>query len=288
MQRKRPSTPPVRQEHGYCNPDCEWPSLETRALHKCRKTLSWAHSICCVEVKVNREWVIVDDSDKSPTKFSGKRFPASLLPDDSRAAGARDENGDDNWAWSGFSEICLGCLPTLIERGRALAKSTRDSTLDREASPSVQQLALFEAVYPETNSEALAQLTAHDVEEALYNTKEGNSGPARRTAYEVAVADSSRSCNQCPIAPGKRLKEIRLNFTPDGLLKHSKATSTFDKHQGYNERFILYLYKKSPELLDPGFARAMDDVDADIDYSTVEAGHRKYKRYGKKTLSNER
>jgi hypothetical protein len=78
-----------------------------------------------------------------------------------------------------------------------------------------------------------------------------------------------------------------LNFTPDGLLKHPKATSTFDKHQGYNERFILYLYKKSPELLDPGFARAMDDVDANIDYSTVEAGHRKYKRH-EKTLSSER
>ena len=137
MQQERPSTPPVRRECGCCNPDCEWPSLQTGALHRCRKTLSWAHSICCVEVKVNREWVIVDDSENVPTAFSGKRFPASLLPEDARVAGAHGENGDNDWAWSGFSEIYLGCLPTLIERGRVLTESTRDSTLDREAGPSI-------------------------------------------------------------------------------------------------------------------------------------------------------
>ena len=172
----------------------------------------------------------------------------------------------------------------MIERGRVLTESTRDSTLDREAGPSIQQLALFEAVYPDTNSEALAQLTAHDVDEALHNARWGNAGPARRTACEVAIVDSSRSSDQCPSGPGERLKEIRLNFDPDGVLKLSKATSTFAKHQGYNERFILYLYKKRPDLLDPGFAQAMDDVDADIDYSTVKAGHRKYKRHGNKNL----
>ena len=83
---------------------------------------------------------------------------------------------------------------------------------------------------------------------------------------------------------GERLKEIRSNLNPDGLLKHSKATSTFAKYKGYNKRFILYLYKKRPDLLDPGFARVMDNVDANIDYSTVEARHRRYKQHvNKKT-----
>ena len=108
LQQERPSTPPVRQECGCCNPECEGPSLETRAFHKSRKTLSWAHSICCVEARVNREWVIVDDSDKVPTEFLGKRFPVSLLPEDSQTAGACNKNGNNDWALSGFSGICLG------------------------------------------------------------------------------------------------------------------------------------------------------------------------------------
>ena len=74
--------------------------------------------------------------------------------------------------------MCFGCLPTLIERGRALDESTCDSTLDREDGPSVQQLPLFEVVYPETDSENLTQLTAHDVKEVLHNARWGNSGPS--------------------------------------------------------------------------------------------------------------
>ena len=110
--------------------------------------------------------------------FLGKCFLASLLLGDAQTSCARNKNSVNACAWSDVSAICLECLPTLNERDRALVESMCDSTLDHEAGPSIQQLVLFEMAYPETNSEALTQLTAHNTNEALQKATKDTSRPA--------------------------------------------------------------------------------------------------------------
>ena len=160
------------------------------------------------------------------------------------------------------------------------------NTSDGEASgqagslPSARQLTLYSAVYPDTDPNILAHLTTLDIKDALEIAKEGNAGPELQRAYELAVADSS---NICPSGPGERLLDIRRRFTAKGIIRYSKADATFKKHQSYNERFLLYLYENRTDMIDPEFARSLDDVDANVDYSNLQSKHRKYK--GKKTLS---
>ena len=94
MQPKQPPTPRARRNCGCCNPGCGFANLETNGMHKCRNTLSWAHAPCCIEVKVDSKWVTVVDNEGNSPQYAGKQFPASLLPEDARAAGARNENGN--------------------------------------------------------------------------------------------------------------------------------------------------------------------------------------------------
>ena len=107
----------------------------------------------------------------------------------------------------------------------------------------------------------------------MTQAKEGDAGPERQRAYELATANSHQPNTQSAGA-SERLKAIRNKFTTEGLRRNSKAEATFTKHSSYNERFILHLYDNKPEILHPEFARALDDVAAEIDYSTVENRHR--------------
>jgi hypothetical protein len=80
--------------------------------------------------------------------------------------------------------------------------------------------------------------------------------------------------------PGQRLAHLRQNFNPENVLRSSKAPATFNKHKSNQERFILFLYENNPELLHQELIEALDDVDAEIDYSTVVSSHRRFQRNG--------
>jgi hypothetical protein len=77
-----------------------------------------------------------------------------------------------------------------------------------------------------------------------------------------------------------RVEHLRQNFNPQNVLRASKATSTFNKHKSNNERFILYLFENKPDLLHTELAEALQDIDAEIDYSRVVSSHRRFQRNG--------
>ena len=80
--------------------------------------------------------------------------------------------------------------------------------------------------------------------------------------------------------PGQCLAHLRQIFNPENVLRSSKAPATFNKHKSNQERFILFLYENNPELLHQELIEALDDVDAEIDYSTVVSSHRRFQRNG--------
>ena len=80
------------------------------------------------------------------------------------------------------------------------------------------------------------------------------------------------------VGVNSRLAELRANFTADGVRRKTKSEETFKKHQRNNERFILYLYEKKPEMLHADFRHELDDVNAAPDYSDVIARYPKYRR----------
>ncbi|KAL7502104.1 hypothetical protein ACHAXN_000178, partial [Cyclotella atomus] len=69
---------------------------------------------------------------------------------------------------------------------------------------------------------------------------------------------------------GQCLANLRANFTPENILKASKAENTFRKHQSNNERFIQ-----------------LDDIVADVDYFSVISKYGRYRQNGgKKSLED--
>ena len=170
-------------------------------------------------------------------------------------------------------------MSAVPEASTALEVSTTLET----SRPSAQQLALYDAVYPDDDHNAAADATAGDIEEALLEAREGgNAGPHCQAACERAVAE--RRAGSTSANPSDRLHAIRQKFTASGLRKNFKAPSTFNKHRSNNECFILYLYKKRPGILHPEFASAIDGVDATISFSVVYERDNRYK--GKKSNLN--
>jgi hypothetical protein len=115
---------------------------------------------------------------------------------------------------------------------------------------------------------------------ALYTDHDNHDGTAHlrdddddSTNGQVAAADAAET-------PGQRLEHLRQNFNPQNVLRASKATSTFNKHKSNNERFILYLFENKPDLLHTELAEALQDIDAEIDYSRVVSSHRRFQRNG--------
>jgi hypothetical protein len=92
---------------------------------------------------------------------------------------------------------------------------------------------------------------------------------------EVAAADDTAT-----ETPGQRLERLRQNFTPQNVLRASKAESTFSKNKSNHERLIFYIYENHPDLLHTELAEALQDIDAEIDYSTVVSSHRRFQRNG--------
>jgi hypothetical protein len=79
---------------------------------------------------------------------------------------------------------------------------------------------------------------------------------------------------------GQRLADIRNNFNPKNIRKSSKAKATFKKHQSNHECFIIYLFKKRPDLIHPEFRDSLQDTVTEIDYSDVEQRYRLYCTFG--------
>lgn len=152
----------------------------------------------------------------------------------------------------------------------AAAPSTSNPIAASATHPSV--LALFPDIPPETPRDV--------VDEMLGYAMEGESGPALQRRWQQFFG-TNRSND-----PSTRLADLRANFTPEGVKKKAKATSTFKKHQNNNERFILYLYEFKREKLVDNLAHELDDINTDPDYSAVEEQYPKYKKNkGKKSLA---
>ena len=192
----------------------------------------------------------------------------------------------------GFLELCLECLPVLIEGGSVLASNAggNPGTNSRNSVQAIGRLsvtsfahriALYSTVYPETDQGILSQLTVLDIDDMIFQAKDGDAGPERQHLYELAIVQFTERSSGA-MDPGDRLKSIREKFTPKGLQRHSKADGIFAKHSSYNERFILYLCLKKPDVVCSNFACVMDDADAGNIYSIAETKYRKYR--GKKTL----
>ena len=62
------------------------------------------------------------------------------------------------------------------------------------------------------------------------------------------------------------------------MRKKARSKSTFDGHQRNNERLILYLYEHNVEILVDELRRALDDANAEPDYSDVVRRHPQYVR----------
>jgi hypothetical protein len=91
--------------------------------------------------------------------------------------------------------------------------------------------------------------------------------------------------DQPPAPVGQRLANLRANFNPTNILRASKAASTFAKHKSNHERFIVHLYLTTPQLLHQEICQQMNDVVANINYSSVISKYDKYhKNGGKKSL----
>lgn len=66
-----------------------------------------------------------------------------------------------------------------------------------------------------------------------------------------------------------QLQQIKQHFNPEGMLKKSRSSSTFNSNQAENTRLIFYLWTNSPQLLYDDFAHHLYDVDASIDYNDI-------------------
>ena len=109
--------------------------------------------------------------------------------------------------------------------------------------PFAQRLALYSAVYPETDQWILSQLTVLDIDDMICQSKDGDAGPERQHVYELAIVQfPDRKFGA--MDPGDRLKSTGEKFTAKGLQRLSKADGTLAKHSSYTESFILYLYLK--------------------------------------------
>ena len=216
---------PVRRECGCCHPGCTFDGLATTGTHRCRSTLSWTHAPCCVEVKVDLKWVTVADT---ALPYANQKFPASLRPADCRAV----NNHDSGWDCS-FSQICLGCLPGLLERGITMhgpvnempSAGSRGDTQERTGTavpPSAKDLALYSVVYPDEDPSILNSITAADMEEVLTQTKQGYVGSEHQRAYELGTNNSNQP-NTKSARASERLKAIQNKFTTEGLRRNSKA-----------------------------------------------------------------
>ena len=78
------------------------------------------------------------------------------------------------------------------------------------------------------------------------------------------------------------LQQIRAQFTPEGMLKNSRSPSTFSKHQRENESLAVYFWldNDKQQYLTTELQHDLADADMEIDYSHLEARHRRYIRQG--------
>ena len=130
-------------------------------------------------------------------------------------------------------------------------------------------LALFPETPPDAPPDAIRDL--------LREARDGELGAEIQLLYENTFGSNPEVS-----IPNARLAQVREHFTPAGVRKASKSEATFDKHQRNNSRFLLYLYEQEPQMLESNLVHALDDINADPDYTSLVQRHQKYK--GKKSL----
>lgn len=69
-------------------------------------------------------------------------------------------------------------------------------------------------------------------------------------------------------------------MTLEGIKQARRAKKTFDKRNGENVSFILWLFDNKPEFLKPEFLEELQRTDSEIDYSIL--ARKRYK--GKKNI----
>ena len=74
-----------------------------------------------------------------------------------------------------------------------------------------------------------------------------------------------------PSAASLNLDNIRATFnSPEGLLRSSRSTSTFNTDQNESTKLILHLFLEKPECLHDDFLRHLHDVDEAIVYDDIQ------------------
>ena len=109
-----------------------------------------------------------------------------------------------------------------------------------------------------------------------------------REEYPEYFVDRDPPNPNDPDAVGQRLQNLRDTFNPETIRRSTKSKKTYAKHQSNHERFIIWLYENRSDLLHLDFAKSLDDISAEIDYSSIDSGHSKYRRRGGKLSKEER
>ena len=73
------------------------------------------------------------------------------------------------------------------------------------------------------------------------------------------------------------LDQIKQNFHPEGMLRHSRSKSTFSTTQRENEKLIFYLWIHNSAMLHDAFDHHLHDVDATIDYTHITNPIKRYR-----------
>jgi len=106
----------------------------------------------------------------------------------------------------------------------------------------------------------------------------------REDLFSLSSQDDSNSN-----AIGLHLAALRDYFNPTNLHTSSKADSTFNKHHAPQQPSKVHfsLYKNHPEYVDCSLIQALDDINAEVDYTEVEQKHHCYHHSGGKKSQQE-
>lgn len=267
--------------------------LRNDFVHQCRHTGCKTHAPCGEEVVVEGR----SNNQGGVVKVisSGATFPIDRL--------GQVGLGDSNGAVDGFSEICSGCLPGLLEgssdggnnasrSGTSNQGRTNEEELGNNASRGTSRTneeelrlrALFKAIYPNEEGIMHDNVDIDVVEDMIDNAKEGNAGIGKEYLYRQHVGGNRQSARPTNNAPSTSLQAIRAQVHPEGMLRNSRAKSSQKTVQAENIKLILWLHFNKPEMIADAFNRELDDINASVDYTHITHPPRRRRYRGKKSV----
>ena len=274
----------------YAGPKCELPQAPLIGNHHClahqidasSSNANWCHSLCAVQVirRGNRVVLKISGNDNRLMFFS-----------DLTSFGQDEVHNENNpGAGSDYSEICKKCWESKASVRNVTPPATGNPPADLVAEVMsdwlngcqtgvmvINQLRQHYGESKGADPKSAAYFQREFIESASQHARGGRGGQSRGSQQHRGRNGGATSTNsggwhqqqQQPSQPSDRLTHLRANFTPAGVKKKSRAESTFSKHQSCNERFILWLFEERPKYLVDELRHKLDDIKAEVDYSTV-------------------